>query len=497
MRIVKRGLLGLVALGMALASIVALNAWSSTSRQISVKAPVPMPVDGDAVARRLGDAVAVRTVSFALGIAPASEEFRKFHRLLETSFPKAHAAMRREIVGGLTLLYAWEGREAAARPIVLLAHQDTVPIAPGTEAAWAVPPFEGRVERGYVWGRGAWDNKSNLMGMFEAIEQLASEGFRPRQTIYLVLGHDEEIGGRGGALVAARLLAQRGVKAEFVLDEGLLVTDGILQGLPAPVALIGVAEKGYLTLELSASGTPGHSSMPPRQTAVGTLASALARLEASQRPARIGGVAAEMFAAIAPEMSGFNRLMLSNLWLTEPLVRRKLEEGASTNAMLRTTMAMTVLQAGEKDNVLPGVARALVNFRLLPGDTIAAVIGHVKSVAGEGVTVTVQQADASEPSPVSPRTGTGYRTIERTVREVFPGVLVAPALMIAATDARHMTAISDQIFRFSPVRARTEDLTRFHGTNERISIANYVEMIRFYRRLIENSGGTLGMARSE
>lgn len=494
MRIVKRLLLGLALSVAVLGAAVAIKTWTNGSRQIAVRPVAPAPVDADAAASRLSQAVAARTLSFAPGIAPATEEFRKFHRFLEASYPRAHAAMNREIVGGLTLLYAWEGREAAARPVVLLAHQDTVPIAPGTESAWKVPPFEGRIEGGYVWGRGAWDNKSNLMAMLEAIEQLAAEGFQPRQTVYLVLGHDEEIGGRNGALAVANLLKSRGVKAELVLDEGLLVTEGILQGLDAPVALIGLAEKGYLTLELTAMGTPGHSSMPPRRTAVGTLAAALARLEATQRPAAIGGVAAEMFAAIAPEMGGLNRVLLSNLWLTEPLVRRKLEEGTSTNAMLRTTTAMTVLKAGEKDNVLPGEARALVNFRLLPGDTIAGVVAHAKGVAGEGIAVAVQGADASEPSPVSSSTSPAYRAIERTVREVFPGVIVAPSLMIAATDARHMTAISDQIYRFSPVRARAEDLSRFHGTDERISVANYVEMIRFYRRLLENVGGAAGLA---
>jgi carboxypeptidase PM20D1 len=450
-------------------------------------------VDAASAARRLGEAVQARTVSFAPGIAPASDEFRKLHRHLESSFPKAHAAMKRETVGGLTLLYTWEGREPGARPIVLMAHQDVVPIAPGTEGAWKAPPFSGRIDDGFVWGRGAWDNKSNLMAMLEAIEQLSVEGFRPRQTLHLVFGHDEEIGGRAGALAAAELLKSRGVRAEFVLDEGLLITEGILSGLAAPAALIGLAEKGYLTLELTATGTPGHSSMPPQQTAIGLLAAALTRLEAAQRPAAIRGVAAEMFAAVAPEMSGLNRVLLSNLWITGPLVRRELEKGASTKAMLRTTTAATVLQAGDRDNVLPGSARALVNFRLLPGDTIADVVAHVRKVAGEGIAVEPQPG-ASEASPVASTSSTGYRTIERTVREIFPETIVAPGLMIAATDSRHMTGVSDQILRFSPVRARAADLSRFHGTDERISIANYVEMIRFYHRLIGNASVASGIA---
>jgi len=485
MKLARRLALATLTLICALAGAVAIRTWGAGSRQVAVTPAPPLPVDIDAATRRLSEAVALRTVSFAPGIAPATEEFRKLHRHLEGSFPKAHAAMRRETVGGLTLLYTWDGRDSSARPVVLMAHQDVVPIAPGTEQNWKVEPFSGKIDGGFVWGRGAWDNKANLMAMLEAIERLAGEGFRPRQSIILVLGHDEEIGGHKGAFAVAELLRSRNIKAEMVLDEGMLVTEGIMTGLAAPAALIGVAEKGYLTLELTASAVPGHSSMPPSETAIGTLSAALARLQAQPRKAAISGVARAMFEAMAPDMQGLNRVLLSNLWLFEPLVRTELEKKPSTNAMLRTTAAPTVLMAGEKDNVLPGRAKALVNFRLLPGDRIAEVLADVRRIAGPGVSVE-PQAWANEASPVSPSTSAGYRVIERTIRETFPGALVAPGLMIAATDSRHMIAISENIYRFSPVRAKAEDLARFHGTDERIAVSNYAEMIRFYHRLLGN-----------
>ncbi|RZI91919.1 MAG: M20 family peptidase, partial [Rubrivivax sp.] len=295
---------------------------------------------------------------------------------------------------------------------------------------------------------------------------------------------DEEVSGLRGAKVMAALLQSRGVQLDWVLDEGLLVMEGVLAGLKAPAALVGVAEKGYGTFYLDLDTHPGHSSMPPQKTAIGMMSAALSRLEDKQLPAGIRGVAAEMFETLAPEMSPLNRVMLSNLWLTRPVVQKMLEKGASTNAMMRTTTALTIVEAGNKDNVLPGHAHAAVNFRVLPGESLASVEQHVHStVANEAIKVTPYKGNA-EPSPVSPTSAAGYQAINRTIREVFPDAIVAPGLMIAATDSRHFTAVSDNIYRFSPVRTGPDDLPRFHGTNERLSIKNYVEMIQFYHRLL-------------
>jgi carboxypeptidase PM20D1 len=423
-------------------------------------------------------------MSFSAALAPATAEFRRFHAMLESSFPKLHASLKLEKIGDLSLLYTWQGTDPAALPVMLMAHQDVVPVAPGTEEKWAEPPFSGVVRDGYVWGRGAWDDKGNLMAIMEAVEMLAAQGFKPKRTVYLAFGHDEEIGGTKGAAAIGALLKQRDVRLEFVLDEGLLITEGIFKPLPKPLAWIGVAEKGYLTVDLQVAGTPGHSSMPPQQSAIGILSTALARLETEPMPASIGGVTGPMLQALAPELGPLQRITMSNLWLFSPVVMRELAKAPSSNAMLRTTTALTVVQAGEKDNVMPGLAGASVNFRLLPGDTIANVVERTQRLAGPDVKVTPRPGSAVEASPVSSATGKGYRTIERVVRELFPDTIVAPGLMIAATDTRHMQAIAKDVYRFSPVRAKPEDLSRFHGTDERLSVSNYGEMIRFFHRLL-------------
>lgn len=484
---VKRVLWVLLAAVLLLAAAVAANTLRQGSRQLEV-APAPaIAVDEQGVADKLSAAIRFQTVSSHDDASLNAGEFQKLHAHLRERFPRVHASLQREVVGGLTLLYTWPGSDANAKPIALLAHQDVVPIAPGSEAKWQAAPFSGEVRDGYVWGRGAWDDKANLIAQLEAVEMLLAGGFKPRQTVYLVFGADEEVGGLRGAVQVVKLLQERKVRLDFVIDEGLLITEGVMPGLKQPAALVGIAEKGYLSVVLKVPATPGHSSMPPPRgtSAIGMMSAALRRLDDEQLPGTIRGVAREMFETLAPEMGGFQRVALSNLWLFGPLVQAQLEKAASTNAMLRTTTALTIVNAGNKDNVIPGEAQATVNFRLLPGDTTQSVMQHVRGKTGERFELIALPA-ASEPSPVSPTQSASYQLINRTVRSLFPGTLVAPGLMIAATDSRHFAPVSDHIYRFSPVRARPEDLARFHGTNERIAVANLGELVRFYHQLLRN-----------
>lgn len=486
--LLKLLLLAIVALGLA----VGVNAWRHGSRQLQVGAIAPPAVDERAAADSLSMAIRARTVSSYDDPQLNADQFAALHAHLIQRYPKVHASLKREVVGGLSLLYTWEGSEPKASAIALMAHQDVVPVAPGTEGDWKAEPFAGEVKDGYIWGRGAWDDKANLIAELEAVEALLAGGFKPRRTVYLVFGADEEVGGSRGAQQIAKLLADRGVKLEFVIDEGLLITEGLMPGLKAPAALIGVAEKGYLSLKLEAKATPGHSSMPPApgQAAIAQLSQALARLDAAPMAGGIRGIAAEMLDTVAPELDTASRLALSNRWLFGPLLQGQFEKGAGTNAMMRTTTALTIVAGGNKDNVLPGRAEAVVNFRLLPGDTQADVITHVKRViANDQITVTALPG-ASEASKVTPTDGSAFQAVNRTVRELFPGTVVAPGLMLGATDARHFESLSSQVLRFSPVRAKPEDLSRFHGTNERIALANLADLIRFYQRLLQTSAGT-------
>ena len=488
-KIIRNVLLAAIAAIVVVAGVLAFNVFSHGSRQIEVAAVPRTPLDAQAAAARLSGAIRFRTISIFLDPDSSAEALRGLQAHIAKSFPAFHAAARREIVGQFSLLYSWEGSDPKAAPIALLAHQDVVPVAPGTEKDWQQPPYDGVIAGGFIWGRGSWDDKGNLYSMLEAAEALAKAGFSPKRTIYFAFGHDEEVGGLRGAKAIAATLASRGVKLDFVLDEGLLITEGIMKGLDKPAALIGVAEKGYVTLALTARATPGHSSMPPRDTAIGMMSAALARLEDHRLPMQIRGAVSEMFDTLAPEMNGFNRVVLSNLWLFKPLLLREFEKNGPSEATVRTTTALTIFNAGDKDNVLPGNASATVNFRLMPGDSQASVIEHVRSTVGNDRIAIEPSPGNAEPPPVTGTASASFRTLSRTIREIFPGVIVAPGLMVAGTDSRYYAGITDNIFRFSPVRANSEDLKRFHGTNERLSIEGYADMIRFYRRLIENSAG--------
>ena len=486
----KKLSLALVSLLVLLVAILAANTLRKGSRQIEVAAVPVLAVDEAGAAARLGEAVRFKTISSRDDATLSAEQFKQFQSMLVNRFPKTHAALKREAVGDLGLLYTWQGSNPQAKPIMLLAHQDVVPIAPGTEGDWTVQPFSGEVKDGFIWGRGSWDDKGNLMSQMEAIELLVGSGFKPERTVYLGFGADEEVSGMRGAAKIAALLKERKVQLDFVIDEGLLVLDGVLPGLSKPAAVIGIAEKGYLSVVLKMSATPGHSSMPPKKgtSAIAMMSAALNRLEDQQLPAGIRGVALELFDTIAPEMGGFSRVALSNLWLFGPVVQKQFEGAASTNAMLRTTTALTIVNAGNKENVLPGRAEATVNFRILPGDTKEGVMDHVRKQVGEVVPADKFELfalpGAVDASKVAPTSSAQYALLNKTIHEIFPGVIVAPGLMVAGTDSIHYGDISDHIFKFSPVRANAEDLKRFHGTNERLSVSNYAEAIRFYHRLL-------------
>lgn len=470
-----------------LVAAVAVNTLRHGSRQVQV-APAPaLAVDEKGLADKLAGAIRFRTISVLDNPDANKDQFLQLHAYLQQRFPRVHASLKREVVGGLSLLYTWQGTDAQAKPIALLAHHDVVAIEPGTESRWEAPPFDGVVRDGFVWGRGAWDDKGNLVAQLEAIEMLLASGFQPRQTVYLVSGADEEVGSLRGAAQVAKLLHQRGVKLDFVIDEGLFIGQGFIPGLQPPAAIVGIAEKGFLSVVLKVGGTAGHSSAPPPkgESAIAMMSAALRRLDDEQLPAGLRGVAREMFETLAPELSGFNRVALSNLWLFGPVVQAQLEKSASMNTMLRTTTALTVLNAGHKDNVIPAQAQATVNFRILPGDTRDSVMQHVKDKTGGRFELYALPGSA-EPTPITPTSSASYKLLERTVRSLFPETIVAPGLYVAASDSRYFVDVADHIYRFTPVRVTSEDLPRLHGTNERIATANLVELVRFYHQLLRN-----------
>jgi carboxypeptidase PM20D1 len=483
---VRRALAAIGVLLLLLAAVVLVKTALFTSKQGPVEPAAPLAVDREQLAARLAEAIRFRTISNPDPAAVDAPAFLGLRAHLERSFPRAHAALTREVIGDHTLLFTWTGSEATLKPLLLMAHQDVVPVEPGTETAWTHPPFEGRITGGYIWGRGTLDDKSGVLSQLEAVELLLTQSWQPRRTVHLAFGHDEEIAGTRGAAAVAALFRSRGIELEYVMDEGLVITVDALKGVPAPVALVGIAEKGSVVVELSVRSPGGHSSMPPPSTAIGILSAAVHRLEVRQFPARLDGVAGSLFAHVGPEMPFLQRLVLANLWLSRRLLLRQLAASPGTNAVIRTTTAVTQIDGGVKENVLPSQARAIVNFRTLPGDGPETVVEHVRTAIGDP-RVVVRALDSSAASPVSSLAAPSYRLVERTIRQVFPEVIVAPGLFVALSDSRHFGALSPSVYRFRPWRATLEDLRRIHGTDERISVADYEGCVRFYVQLLRNS----------
>lgn len=479
----RRLLLLILGLFAVVLVVVLARTLGPASKQLSPTPSDPLAIELESAVERFAAAVRIPTVSSAEGAIDFAG-LETLHSLLAESFPRVHAQLKREVVGGGSLLYTWPGRDGAADPAILMGHLDVVP--PGEEARWAHPPFAGVVEDGYLWGRGTIDDKVNVTAILEAAELLLAQGFTPARTVFFAFGHDEEIGGREGAAAMAGLLAERGVRAELVLDEGMAVIESGVPGIDRPVAFIGVAEKGYVSLELIAQGPGGHSSMPPRGSPVALLARALDRLEHHPLPAHLGGPMGYFLDYLGPEMPLVPRAVFANLWLTRPLVVRELSAAAKTNALIRTTTAPTMLEASPKDNVLPTRARAVVNFRIHPQDNVASTLERVRKIVDDPHVEIALHGTPSEPSAVSPVDAEPFELLQRTLGQVFPEALVAPSLVIGATDARHYGALSEHVYRFTPVRLGEGDFERFHGLDERLALSNYEECIRFYAQLLRN-----------
>ncbi len=362
-----------------LTTVILIRVAGFNSRQIQSEPLQAIGIDRAALVKRLSEAIRFKTLSLQEPAHSNPDEFLQLHAFIDRSFPRLHQSLNKETVGGYSLLYTWLGKDKRLKPLLLMAHMDVVPVEAATESSWHQPPFSGRVADGFIWGRGAMDNKASVMGLLEAVEHLLESGFEPQRTVYLAFGHDEEIGGNDGAAKIAGLLHSRGVELEYVLDEGLNIFNGIVPGISAPVALIGVAEKGYLTLQLTAESPGGHSSAPSEHTAITVISRSLQRLEARPFPTRLSEPTREMFEFLGPEMSWTKRLALANLWLFDPLLKNQLTRSPLTNALVRTTMTPTIFHAGVKENALPTKASAVINLRLAPGETVAGAIAHVRA----------------------------------------------------------------------------------------------------------------------
>jgi len=467
-----------------LVAVLVYNAIKFSPKQAQVKPTADLPIN-DNITSRLAQAIQIPTISYDTHIDTAA--FLAFNKYLDSLFPVINAQLDTQTINDFSRIYKWQGKNTMLKPVLFMAHIDVVPVEADSREEWTTDPFSGKIVDGHLYGRGAIDDKLSLVGALEAIEMLIGEDYRPSRTVYLAFGHDEEVGGQNGAVAIAEYFDNQGIYFEYILDEGSLVTEGNLPGLDHPLGLIGIAEKGSVTLTLTAHTDGGHSSMPPAQTAIGALSKAIATLEAKPMPATFAGPTQLMLDYAGPETDFLMRMVLANTWLFGGILKKELSKKPTGNAVIRTTTAVTMISGGVKSNVLPTHATAKINFRIHPKNTIESVAKYVKNTINDDrITIEIDLI-RQNPSKISDHKAFGFQVIQRTLQETFKNVVVAPSLVVAATDSRHFADVADNTYRFMPVQLNNEELKGFHGVNERISIENYKQAIRFYYRLIRNS----------
>lgn len=412
---------------------------------------------------------------------------------IQRSYPNIHSSrfVKREIVANYSLLYTVQGSNPKLRPYMLTSHLDVVP---AVRSKWSSEPFEAVVkDDGYIYARGTMDAKHLTIGILEATEFLLANGFQPQRTYYMAFGHDEEVLGLEGAQEISKILKDRIKqydKLEYVIDEGLIISKTHFPGVPHDIGLIGVSEKGYLSLRVSTVGEVGHGSMPPTRTAISKLANVLARFHSNTMPSFIGqGVEREMFEIFAAHSEWPMKLVYSNFWLFKPFIGYVFSQNPTLNALIRTTTAITMIEGGTKENVLPDSASAIVNHRLHQAQTIDEVIEYDKRLIDDPTIDMRLNSPATPADPVSPYCDDcyGYQLIKQSLLQVYPGTVVVPSIFLAATDSKWYKNLTDSIYRFSAIAVKIEEMKCFHGHDERLSLQNYENLLNFYHHLILNS----------
>ncbi|GAA5853659.1 hypothetical protein JCM8547_007400 [Rhodosporidiobolus lusitaniae] len=485
---------------------------------------------------RLQGAVRIRTESFDDMAGPEDPRFDamgELHKYLEATFPRVYGTVEVEKVQKWGLLLTWKGKEEGLKPVVLMAHQDTVPVPDSTLSRWTYPPFDAHVdEEGWIWGRGTADCKNTLISLFAALDKLMEDGFEPKRTIILSSGFDEEIGGSRSAAHLARALEDRygpnGIA--LIVDEGFTGVDHLAlssnpsllpavssslltgSGGKAPLAArFGMAEKGAVSVTLDVLTQGGHSSVPHGpHTAIGILSRLIVALEDNVDVPRLeeGSPVLQQLDCLA-EYGEVSREMKRRIrdprkWkgLGEELAR----EDEVMRAFLSTTQATDLIQGGVKLNALPELATASINYRIAFTSSVNATLTRISSILSpvvhslnytfssfgshpdatrNVVRLSILGDSPIEPAPISPSEGPAWELMAGTARHVWPGVVAASSGMIANTDTKHYWTLTPNIYRFVP--GSLEEIKNFHTVDERIHTNAHVTGITYFYHLLQNT----------
>ena len=439
----------------------------------------PISVDTERAVGELSRLIECRTVSSRNKMLENDAEFERFEKILPEIFSVIFEKCEFEKVGERALLLRWRG-SSSANPTVLMAHYDVV-AASGEE--WRCPPFAPEVIDGFLYGRGTLDTKLTLSTMLHAAERLMEEGFVPAADVYFAFGGDEETVGNGASCIVD-LFRERGIHPAMVLDEGGAVVRDLFPKVYESTAVIGIAEKGLANISYTVKGGGGHASTPKGHTPVSRLARAAARVSSKPQPYHMTETSRKFLLRLSSHSSFGYRFVFANLWLFSPLLGLITRDGGDLSALIRTTVAFTEMHGAEGMNVIPSEARLISNSRILQGDTPEELRRRIeKQVADPKVEVKIHSAH--EPSSVSRTDCAEYEMLEQTVREIWQESIISPYLMLACSDSRHWSLISDRVYRFSPLEFVGDERFTIHGVNERVALTSIAKAVEFFYRFIK------------
>ncbi len=470
----------LIALAIFVA-VIAFRTMAFRPKPADKAVVTPQTFDGERAVKHLQEVIRCKTVSFMDKSLEDEAAFEALEKLLPTLYPHVYQACTFEKIGPRALLFHWKGK-SAAKPSVLMAHYDVVPV---NASMWQKPAFDATIEKGEMWGRGTLDTKSTFVGVLEAADTMIERGYMPQNDIYLAFAGDEEIGGPGAPSIV-ETFKKRGISPAFVLDEGGAVVQNVFPGVSKPCALVGIGEKGSMIVNFAVDSKGGHASSPPPHTPVGVLSKAVTRIENAPFPFRLTPPAKEMFDTLARHSGLLYRVIFSNLWCFQPLLNLICKKsGGEMNALVRTTCAFTQMSGSAASNVLPPSASVGANVRLVGGDTIDSATEYIKRIVNDSeVKVTV--TPSMNPSPYSRTDDEPWRRLTQCIRASWPDALVSPYLMIACSDSRHYAGISDHVYRFSGMALTSEQRSSIHANNERIPVETVKKTVEFYLRVIQS-----------
>lgn len=428
--------------------------------------------------QKLGDILKHQTISYYQNVGTDYKHFQKCINSLKDNYPNVFKKCEFTQAKDYSICFKLKGK-SSNKPSVLMAHYDVVP----AEGEWDFEPFSGEIKDGYILGRGALDTKSTMCASLEALDELLAIEYIPENDLYLCFGADEEVYGTT-TVNRVKIFEELGIKPAFVLDEGGAIINKIFPGVTNNCAVVGVTEKGLLNVTLKVKSKGGHSSSPSNNGSVVKLSKAIIKLQKKQMKAKYTATVYELFDRLGRNASFGIRLIIANMWLFKGLFKFLLQKlGGEAAALVRTTFAFTMLEGSHANNVLPAVASATINIRVSPFDTIEKIIAHIKKVVGKDIEVEV--INGFEACQESSFESEQFKKIETTVLETFgKDIIVCPYIMLGATDSRHFTKISKNVYRFSPMVLTKEDRSGIHGINEKISVENYLKSVQFYKRLL-------------